>query len=56
MSILDTILAAVPDFAFAIALFYLCQNNADKQRQAYQEQLNKLYSMMERMLSSIEET
>lgn len=40
--------------ALALGLFYLCNLNADKQRTAYQDQINDLYEMLGRMLSSVE--
>lgn len=43
----------IPQFLFAIVLFWLCQSNGDKQRQAYQEQINRLYSMLEKMLMEV---
>ena len=48
----STLVGSLPDFGFALALFILCQRNADLQRKAYQEQISSLYAILQRMLES----
>lgn len=53
---IDYIARTIPDFLFAIVLFWLCQQNADKQREAYQTQINTMFSMIESMMSHLSRT
>lgn len=46
----------IPQFLFAIALFYLCQQNSNKQRDAYQQQITELYDMLRDMVKTINRT
>lgn len=50
---LQAVFEYVPQFAFALALFWLCEQNADRQRAAYQEQLKTLYDMLSQMLTAV---
>lgn len=56
MDWLNLIANTVPQFLFAMALFYLCQQNSDKQRKAYQEQISQLYDMLREMVQTINRT
>lgn len=52
-TMISVIANTVPQFIFAIVLFYLCQQNTDKQREAYQGQIVELYAMIGKMLEAV---
>lgn len=53
MEFIETIAKSVPEFLFAIVIFWLCQRNADAQRTAYQDQITELYGMLKVMLTAV---
>ena len=55
MEWLNLVANTVPQFLFAIILFYLCQQNSDKQRDAYVKQIDRLYSLAERIIDRVDD-
>jgi hypothetical protein len=53
--LLTAVITLIPQAALAIALFYMCQMSADKQREAYQEQLRQIYTLAEKMIETVNE-
>lgn len=53
--LLTAVITLIPQAALAIALFYMCQQTADKQREAYQKQLEKIYELAEKMIDTVNE-
>lgn len=51
----NLIFSTIPQFGFAAFLFWMCNKNADKQRDAYQQQLGQLYALIEKALESANE-
>lgn len=47
---LTLVFTFIPQMGGAVLFFWLCQKNADRQREAYQDQIGKLYDMMSTML------
>lgn len=52
MEPLTSLLSIAPQFALAGFLFWMCSQNADKQRTAYQEQIKQLYALIEKALDA----
>jgi hypothetical protein len=50
MEWLDLLAQTMPSSILGVILFYLCQQAADKQRAAYQEQVSRLTDLLESVL------
>jgi len=46
----DLLTNTIPQFAFAIVLFWLCQKNSDLQRRSYEGIIEKFERMVEKLL------
>jgi len=49
---LTLLYTSAPQFAFAAFLFWLCSQQSDKQRAAYQAQIERLYDLIESALNA----
>ena len=54
-TVLVTLLVVLVVVLFALVLFWVCLSRISKNRQKYQEQLDKITSEMEEMLGQVEE-
>lgn len=53
--LLQLIFTFIPQMGGAVLFFWMCQKSADKQRQAYQDQIAEMYRLAEKMIDSLNE-
>lgn len=53
--LLQLIFTFIPQMGGAVLFFWMCQKSADKQRQAYQDQIQEMYRLAEKMIDSLNE-